>query len=88
MNEKKKLGQGPAYPCDNNSEDTYIKKDDFGMTKYELIAKDAMCAIIASNNKEYLVNGTTDEGWHEPISIVKAALDFTDELLKQLEDGK
>ena len=76
MSDKKKLGQGPAYPCDNNSEDTYIKKDDLGMTKYELIAKDAMCAILSKPNNNELNKEL----------VCKTAINYAGELLKQLEN--
>ena len=52
-----------------------------GMSKRFYAACAAMQGIIASNNKEYLVNGI-NEGWHEPIGICHAAYQFADELLK------
>lgn len=91
MDNKKKLSQEAAFAnsydeetgkLDEYGNNKFKRHNEMGMSKRFYAACAAMQGIISSNNTEYLVNGS-NEGWHEPISIVKTAYQFADELLKQ-----
>ena len=52
---KEKLGQDPVYPCRISGRYADIKIEHTGMSQRLLIAKDALCAILQSNNPSMML---------------------------------
>jgi hypothetical protein len=90
MEEKKKLGQGPAFPCEVTTDENGIIKEfqtgnysfmDFGMSKRFFAAAMAMQGLLAQAHEEY-PQMKDMEGWNYEV-IAKCAIKAADELLKQ-----
>lgn len=85
-NENKKLGQHPAYPCeyeggeyDDFGMPIIAHRKYYGMSQRLLIAKDVLTGIVS--NPFFNIGDFTDPSKRK--AIVRNAIEFTDELLKQ-----